>query len=437
MEWWLMFSILVGALLIMMATGLPVAFCFLIINLVGAVVLWGGEAGLQNLVTSMYRSVTNFSLLPLALFIFMGEVLAHSGMALRMIDCLDKWMGKVRARLSLLAIAGGVVIGALSGSTPGAAAILGEVLAPEMMKRGYKEQMVIGPIIGSAGLAVIIPPSGLCVFLATLSNISVGSLLIAGIIPGMIMAAAYATYIIGRCRIDPSLAPSYSAVKIPLGARILELIRNVLPLGIIIFVVTGFILLGFTTPTEAGAWGAAASFILAAIYGGVNREMIRKSFAGTLNISVMMFMIFLGASAYSQIMAYSGATGSMVRFATSVPVSPIFIIVITQLVVLFLGMFMGQTAIMMITLPIFMPIVKALGFSDIWFGMIMLINLEIANRTPPFGFLLFAMKGVLPGDTKMSAIYKAAIPYIICDLLVLTLIFIFPSLAVWLPKVIR
>jgi tripartite ATP-independent transporter DctM subunit len=437
MEWWLIFSILIGALLILMATGLPVAFCFLIINLVGAVVLWGGEAGLQNLVTSMYRSVTNFSLLPLVLFIFMGEVLAHSGMALRMIDCLDKWMGKVRARLSLLAVAGGVVIGALSGSTPGAAAILGEVLAPEMKKRGYKQPMVLGPIIGSAGLAVIIPPSGLCVFLATLANISVGSLLIAGIIPGLIMAVLYATYIIGRCRIDPSLAPSYTAPYVSLGAKFLDLIRNVLPLGIIIFAVTGFILIGFTTPSEAGAWGAASSFILAACYGGVNSEMIRKSFAGTLNISVMMFMIFLGASAYSQIMAFSGATGSLVRFATSIPVSPIFIIVITQLVVLFLGMFMGQTAIMMITLPVFMPIVKALGFSDIWFGMIMLINLEIANRTPPFGFLLFAIKGVMPIETKMSAIYKAAIPYIICDLMVMGLIFVFPSLAIWLPKVIR
>jgi tripartite ATP-independent transporter DctM subunit len=385
----------------------------------------------------MYRSVTNFSLLPLVLFIFMGEVLAHSGMALRMIDCLDKWMGKVRARLSLLAVTGGVVIGALSGSTPGAAAILGEVLAPEMQKRGYKQPMIIGPIIGSAGLAVIIPPSGLCVFLATLANISVGSLLIAGIIPGLIMAVFYATYIIGRCRIDPSLAPSYIAPHLSLGAKILDLIRNVLPLGVIIFAVTGFILIGFTTPSEAGAWGAASSFILAACYGGVNIEMIRKSFAGTLNISVMMFMIFLGASAYSQIMAFSGATGSMVRFATSIPVSPIFIIVITQLVVLFLGMFMGQTAIMMITLPIFMPIVKALGFSNIWFGMIMLINLEIANRTPPFGFLLFVMKGVMPIDTKMSAIYKAAIPYIICDLMVMVLIFVFPSLAIWLPKVIR
>jgi tripartite ATP-independent transporter DctM subunit len=367
----------------------------------------------------------------------MGEVLAHSGMALRMIDSLDKWMGRMRARLSLLAVAGGVVIGALSGSTPGAAAILGEVLAPEMKKRGYKQPMIIGPIIGSAGLAVIIPPSGMSVFLATLANISVGALLIAGIIPGLIMALFYATYIIARCRIDPSLAPTYGATEISFSEKITDLIKNILPLGIIIFAVTGFILVGFTTPSEAGAWGAASSFILAACYGGVNWEMVKKTSAGTLNISVMMFMIFLGASAYSQIMAFSGATGSLVKFATSMPVSPILIIVIMQIVVLFLGMFMGQTAIMMITLPIFMPIVKAFGFSDVWFGMIMLINLEIANRTPPFGFLLFAMKGVLSGDTKMSDIYRAAIPYIICDLIVMTFILIFPALAIWLPDVIR
>ena len=216
MEWWLLLIILLGALLALMATGLPVAFCFLLINLAGAVVLWGGAAGLHNLITSMFRSVTVFSLLPLPLFIFMGEVLAQSGIATRMIDTLDKWLGRMRARLSLLAVGGGVVIGALSGSTPGAAAILGEALAPDMAKRGYKKPMIIGPIIGSAGLAIIIPPSGLCVFLACMGNISVGRLLIAGILPGLVMAVLYATYIISRCRLQPSLAPLYAVPITPI-----------------------------------------------------------------------------------------------------------------------------------------------------------------------------------------------------------------------------
>lgn len=437
MEWWLVLILILGALLVLMATGLPVAFCFLLINLVGAIVLWGGVAGLHNLITSMFRSVTIFSLLPLPLFIFMGEVLAQSGMASRMIDTLDKWLGRIRARLSLLAVAGGVVIGALSGSTPGAAAILGESLAPDMLKRGYKKPMVIGPIIGSAGLAIIIPPSGLAVFLATIGNISVGRLLIAGIIPGLIMAVLYATYIISRCRLDPSLAPVYEVPPAPLSERLGALAKNVLPLGIIIFAVTGFILIGVTTPSEAAAWGAATSFILAACYRSVNWEMVKRTLAGTLNIAVMMFMIFLGAIAFSQILAYSGATKGLVELAVGLPVAPILIIIFMQIVVLFLGMFIEQTSIMMITLPIFMPIVKALGFNDIWFGMIMLINLGIANRTPPFGFLLFVLKGVSSPDTTMGDIYRAAIPYIMCDMLVMALIMVVPALALWLPGAIR
>ena len=437
MEWWLIFVIFIMLLLLMMATGMPVAFCFLVINIGGAVVLWGGEAGLRHLIASMYRSVTTFSLMPLVLFIFMGEVLAHSGMALRMIETLDKIMGRVRARLALLAVAGGVVIGALSGSTPGSAAILGEVLVPEMTKRGYKKPMIIGPIIGSAGLAVIIPPSGMAVFLATVANIPVGDLLIAGIIPGLIMAFLYATYIVLRCRIDPSLAPTYDAPKVPLLEKIMDLSINIIPLGIVIFAVTGFILVGLTTSSEAAAWGALTSFIVAACYGGVNREMVKKTLAGTLNLSVMMFMIFLGASAYSEIMAYSGATSELVKFALNFPLSPVFIIIMMQLVIVVLGCFMSQAPIMMITLPIFMPIVKTFGFSDVWFGLITLINLELANRTPPFGFLLFALKGVLPKDYEMSSIITAGIPYIMCDMIVMALIFIFPPLAVWLPKAIR
>jgi len=437
MEWWLLLIIILGALLALMATGLPVAFCFLLINLVGAVVLWGGAAGLYNLITSMFRSVTTFGLLPLPLFIFMGEVLAHSGMATRVIDAVDKWLGGIRARLALLAVAGGVIIGALSGSTPGAAAILGDALAPDMTKRGYKKPMVIGPIIGSAGLAIIIPPSGMAVFLATIGNISVGRLLIAGILPGLVMAVLYATYIIGRCRLEPSLAPAYVVPPAPLFEKLVALAKNVVPLGIIIFAVTGFIFVGFCTPSEAAAWGAATSFILAACYKGVSWEMVKRTLAGTLNISVMMFMIFLGAIAFSQILAYSGATKALVQLTVHLPVAPILIIIFTQIVVLFLGMFIDQTSIMMITLPIFMPIVEVLGFNDVWFGMITLINLGIANRTPPFGFLLFVMKGISSPDTTMGDIWRAAIPYIMCDMLVMALIMVFPALALWLPGVMR
>jgi tripartite ATP-independent transporter DctM subunit len=434
MEWWLILVIVFGAVLGLMALGIPVAFSFLLVNLGGAIFLWGGEVGLQNLITSVYRSVTTFSLLPLPLFVFMGEILAHSGVATRMIDTVDQFLGGVRARLSLLAVAGGVLIGALSGSTPGAAAILGEAIAPDMEKRGYKKPMVIGPIIGSAGLAIIIPPSGMAVFLACMGNISVGKLLIAGILPGLVMAVFYAAFIVIRCRMDPSLAPSYSAPAIPLGQKIISFIRDVLPLGFIVLCVTGFILLGIATPSEAAAAGSAAAIILAAAYGSLRWKMLKKVFSGTLNIAGMMFMIFLGAIAFSQILAYTGATKELVYVTSNLPVSPILVVILMQLIVLLLGMFLEQTSIMMITLPIFMPIVSALGFNEVWFGLITLINLGIGNRTPPVGFLLFVMKSISPPDTTMVDIYRAATPYILLDVIVMLLVMFIPQLALWIPQ---
>ena len=399
--------------------------------------LWGGMPGLHNMITNMYRSITTFSLLPLALFVLMGEVIAHSGMAYRMIDSLDLLFGKITARLSLLAVAGGVVLGALSGSTPGAAAILGESIAPEMKKRGYKNPLIIGPIIGSAGLAIIIPPSGMCVFLATMANISVSKLLIAGIIPGFLMAITYCIYIIIISIKHPEYAPIYEKKNVNKTFIFKNMIKNILPLSIIVFAVTGFILIGFTTPSEAAAWGVAASLAVAGCYKGINWPMLKKTMVGTLNISAMMFMIFLGAIGFSQLLAFSGATQALVNFATNLPVPPLFIIIIMQIVILFLGMFIEQASIMMITLPIYMPIVNAFGFNNIWFGMITLICLGIANRTPPFGFLLFVLKAVLPEETRMGEIYRSAMPYVFCDLAVVALLMIIPSLAYWLPEIIR
>ena len=437
MEWYWILGLIFVALMVLFVIGVPVAFAFLFINVIGVYLLWGGEAGLTQLVLSVYRSVSTFSLLPVPLFILMGEIMFRAGIAPRMMDTLDKWLGRIPGRLSLLAVGGGTLFSTLSGSAMAGCAMLGSVLVPEMEKRGYRKEMSIGPIIGSGGLAIMIPPSALGVLLASLSRISVGGMLMAIIIPGMIMAGLYAGYIVLRAVIQPHLAPAYEIEKVPLREKIILTCRYVLPLGTIVFLVIGLMFIGVATPTESAALGAMGCFVLVLIYRGMDWAVMRESIAATLRITVMMFMIMTGAMAFSQILAFSGASSGLVGLAAGVDMHPILILIFMQLILIFMGVFMEPLTIMMVTLPIYMPIIKSLGFDPLWFGTIMLINMEMATTTPPFGLVLFVMKGVAPPGTTMADIYKAGLPFLLCDAVAMGLIMAFPALSLYLPGLMQ
>jgi tripartite ATP-independent transporter DctM subunit len=418
-----------------MLTGLPIAFTFMTINLFGVFFLWGGASGLKQLILSIFESVTFFALLPVPLFLLMGEVLFHSGMGARMLDALDTSMGRLPGRLSLVAVAGGVIIAVLCGNTWASTAMLGTMLMPDMRKRGYRKPMALGPILGGGALAIIIPPSGMAVVLATLAGISVGGLLIAGLIPGLIMAVFFATYIIGRCMLQPEMAPSYSIRQLSFSERYMPLIKNVLPLGVIVFAVIGLMLMGFATPSESAAFGVLATLVCAGFYKKLNWGVIKKAFTNTMQTTTMILMIFCGSTAFSQILSFSGATKGLVNVAVKLPIPPLALLLCMMLVVMFLGMFMEQMSILMITLPIFMPVCKALGWDPLWFGLMLLINMSIANLSPPFGIELFVMKGVSPPDISMVDIYRASIPFIIMEALVILLIIVAPQIATWLPGI--
>lgn len=433
MEWWLLLVVIFGSLICLMLTGLPVAFSFLLINLVGVFCLWGGTSGLNQLILSIFESVTFFALLPVPLFILMGEVLFHSGMGTRMLDALDAFLGKLPGRLGLVAVAGGVLIAVLCGNTWASTAMLGSMLVPEMRERGYKKPIALGPVLGGGALAIIIPPSGMSVVLATLAGISVGGLLIAGLLPGLLMAGLFAAYIVGRCKLQPHIAPSHASKSRTLKERVLPLIKYVLPLGVIVFSVIGLMLLGLATPSESAGFGVLSTVVLALVYRSLTWESLKKSFAGTMATTTMIFMIFCGSTAFSQILSFSGATLGMVRFAVDLPVPPIMLLICMMIVVMFLGMFMDQLSILMITLPIFMPVCNAMKWDPLWFGLMLLINMSIANLSPPFGIELFVLKGVSPQDTTMGDIYRAAVPFILMEAIVILAVMVMPSIAVWLP----
>ena len=437
MEWWMILLVFIGALLLLLATGIPVAFAFFFINIMGAVIFLGGATGLRQMILSIFSGLTSFTLAPVPLFVFMGEILFHSGMAVRTLDVLDKWLGRLPGRLSLLTVAGGTIFSNLSGSTMANTAMLGSLLVPEMTRRGYSKPMTLGPILGTGGIAMIIPPSAIAIILGTLSRVSIGSLLLAGIIPGLLMALLYGLYIVLRCSTNPSLAPSYQVAAVAWPEKISAFLKYVLPLTSIVFLVVGLIFLGVATPTEAAAMGSVGSLVLAALYRSLDLKIARKAVTGALEVTVMTFMIIAGSITFSQILAFTGASRGLVEFVVGLQLSPLFLVIIMMVLLMILGAFMDQISMMMITIPIFMPVIKALGFNPIWFGILMLINLEIAFTSPPFGLLLFVMKGVAPEGTSMGDIYRAAIPFIICDLVALTLILIFPALAIWLPSLMK
>jgi tripartite ATP-independent transporter DctM subunit len=434
MEWWLTLLLFLGSLIFMFATGFPVAFSFLLLTLAGAIVFWGGVAGIHQYTLNMFSSVSKFSLLPIPMFVFLGEVMFQSGIGSRMLDVLDKWLGRLPGRLSLITVGGSTTFSVLSGSTLATTAMMGSLMLPDMLRRGYKKPMSIGPIVGGGGLAMIIPPSALAVFLASVGDISVGKLLIAGFIPGLIMATLYSSYVLIRCLVQPSLAPPYEVTRIPLSDRIYDTVKYVLPAGLIVLMILGFIFAGVATPTESAATGVLGALILAACYRRLHREMIKKSLLGAINITVMSFMIVAGAKTFSQILVFSGATKGLTELAMNLPVSPILTIIGMQIIVIFMGCFLDVFGIIMMTLPIYLPVVTALGFDPVWFGLLMLINIQMALSTPPFGILLFIMKGVAPPNVTMVDIYKACFPFLLCDTAAMSLCMAFPKIVLWLPN---
>lgn len=433
MEWFESLALLLGSILVLMAIGMPVALAFLAANIVGAWFFMGGAKGITLLLNNGFGGLTNYALVPIPLFLLMGEIFFHTGLGARMFNAIDRLLGKLPGRLSYVTVLGGTAFSTLSGSSMGSTALLGSLMVPEMTTRGYKKHMSIGPILGTGGLAIIIPPSALAVLLATLARIDVGALLIAGIIPGLILASFYIATIYIQTKIDPSAAPAYDVETLSWGQKMRLLFGDVMPmLSVMVLIVIGMVG-GLITPSEAAAFGALGVLILAVLFRCLTWEAMKKSVIGALRVTLMAYLIVFGSATFSQLLAFSGASSGLIRWATSFDLAPVAMLLVMFGVLLLLGMFMEQISMMLLTVPIFFPLAATLGFDPVWFGLIILLALEISFTTPPFGLLLFVMKGVAPKDTTMREIYLSAFPYMGCSMLLVALLILFPQLALWLP----
>jgi len=436
MEWWIILGVLIGGAVSLMLMGLPVGISFLFTNLIGTLIFMGGLSGMKLVILNLEESLTSFGLLTVPMFILMGEVMFHSKMALRAIDALDYWIGRIPGRLGLLAVASGTIFAATSGSTIANTSMLGSLLIPEMERRGYDKVMTIGPIMGSGALAMLIPPSILAVILATLVEISVGGMLIAGILPGLLLASFYAIYIVLRSWIQPKIAPPYDIPVIPLTKKLRATIIYVFPLGLIIFLVVGIIFMGMATPSEAAAMGAVGSILLSLCYREMNWEIFKKCLFGTIKMTTFMFIIIMASMVFSQILAFSGASSGLIQAVVNLKLPPLLVLISMQVTLLFLGFFMDNLSIAVIAVPIYMPVIRALGFDPLWVAAMTLINMDMGNLTPPFGLQLFVMKGIQP-LTPMAVIIRSTLPFVFCEAMTLVAIMLFPEIALYLPSLMR
>lgn len=442
MEWFEALFFLLGMILFFMALGVPVALAFLAANMIGAVVFMGGRGtldvqaarGIGQLANNAIPTITSFNLMPVPMFLLMGEIFFFTGLANRMFSAVDRLMGKLPARLSFVTVAGGTAFATLSGSSMGSTALLGSLMVPDMQRRGYKKHMAIGPILGTGGLAMLIPPSALAVLLGTLADLDIGALLIAGVLPGILLAVFYCILILGMALADPEAAPAYEVENTDWSEKARLLFLDVVPMVSIVIGVILVIMFGVATPSESAAFGCLGVIILAALYRCLTWDGIVKSVTGALKVTTMALLIIFGSATFSALLAFSGASSGLINWATGFDLSPTTMLILMFCILLVLGMFMDQLSMMLLTVPIFFPLAQSLGFDLIWFAVIILLALEISFTTPPFGLLLFVMKGVSPPHTTMRDIYVAALPFMGCAVLLAVLLVFFPWIALWLPS---
>jgi tripartite ATP-independent transporter DctM subunit len=406
----------------------PVAFVFFLINIVGSYLIFGGIPGLEQMVRNEQSSVAQFSLVPIPLFVLMGEVLFHTGLALKAVDAVDAVIKRVPGRLAVVTLVAGTIFSAISGSTIATTAMLGSLLLPQMLARGYDPKTAMGPTLAIGGVDILIPPSGLAVLLGSLAGISITGLLVGGIVPGLILSALFIAYVMLRCWINPKLAPVSDDEGIKLERPWLNFIVTVTPLVLIFAVVVVSMTEGWATPTESSALGALGTIILAACYRTLTPRNLWKAFLGTVSISGSLLFIIVGATTFAQLLSFSGATAGLVALIEGAQLTPNVVMIGMLAILILLGFFVDQTSIMMITLPFYMPLLRAMGVDLVWFGILYLLCMQIGLLTPPFGLLLFVLKGVAPPHITIGMVYRAAIPYVWLTIVMMVLIFMFPAI---------
>ncbi|MBN1856907.1 MAG: TRAP transporter large permease subunit [Dehalococcoidia bacterium] len=425
--------LLFGSLIIVLLAGLPLAWALGGVATVFIVFVWGPQ-GLGVLASRAYTTMGSFILVAIPMFVFMGAMLEKSGIADDLYTMMYYWMGQLKGGLAAGTVLICTLFAAMVGISGASTVAMGLLALPAMLSRGYKKEMALGCICAGGALGILIPPSVVMIILGVFGRLSVGQLFLGGVLPGLLLAFLFVAYILIRSHFQPELGPAIPKEEmLPWSERLKLLPKLAFPLGLI-FLVMGSIFFGVATPTEASAVGAGGSVVCAVLKKRLNRDNFKDALFVTMKLSSMILWIVIAASAFTSLYAVTGAQSLMTDILLAAPGGRWGAIILMQLVFFALGCFMDPTGILMITTPIFFPVVQALGFDPLWFGVLFVVNMEMAFLTPPFGLNLFFLKGVAPPDVTMSDIYRSILPFVGLQALGLVFVMVFPWLATWLPS---
>jgi tripartite ATP-independent transporter DctM subunit len=427
----LMFSLL----LVLMVFGLPIAFCLGSVGVLFAFIFWG-PASLALVSTNLFGFMSDFILLAIPLFVFMANMLQHSGIAEDLYEMMYKWFGPVRGGLAMGTVAICAVIAAMSGLSAAGTLSTGLVALPSMLKRRYDKSIAIGCIAAGGALGALIPPSVPMVVYGFMASVSVGRMFLGGVIPGLMLSAFFIVYIGIRCFFSPGLCPALGPDERATWNEKFRSMKLVILPVLLILAVLGSIFSGFATPTEAAGVGALGSLICSLINRRLTWENLKTSAYSTLRLTAMLMWIMGAAAVFNAVFTGLGASQLVSNSLSQFQINPWLIIIIMQVSLLLLGMIMDPNGIMMITVPIYVPIITMLGFDPVWFGILFVMNMEIAYLSPPFGWNIFYLRSIAPPEVTLMDIYKSIIFFVMLQLLGLIVVMIFPNVAMVLPNAV-
>lgn len=420
------------ALFVFLAFGLPLSFVLGGVSIIFIYFTWGPQA-FYMVAAQTWGAMNKFTLVAVPLFIFMAMILERSGVANDLYDMMYLWFGPVRGGLAIGTVVICAIFAAMCGISGAAVVSMGTIALPSMLKRNYDKLLAVGCINSGGGWGILIPPSVIMILYALISGESVGKLFAGGVFPGLLLLVMVSSYIAIRCYFQPHLGPALPAEERGDWKRKLAAFRAVLLPMIIVIMVLGSIIGGITTPTEAASMGVLGALISAVVYRQLTWKLVVEACIRTLRLSGMIMWILFGAYCFSAAYHGMGAPHFIEDLMQYIPGGPWGTIIFIQVVIFILAMVLDPAGIMMITVPIFLPFVKAHGFDPLWFGILFTINMEIGYMTPPFGFNLFYLKGIVPPSITMGDIYRSVVPFTIVESTGLALVMIFPQIAIWLP----
>ncbi|RRJ83822.1 TRAP transporter large permease [Aestuariirhabdus litorea] len=424
-----------ASMMVMLMTGQRVFAAIGFVAVISALLMWG-DGGSEMAFSAAMKLMKWYPLLTLPLFIYMGYMLSESGIAEDLYKMFHVWMGPLNGGLAIGTIGLMVVVSAMNGLSVAGMAIGASIAMPELLRRGYDKIMVTGVIQAGSSLGILVPPSVVMVLYSMIARQPVSKLWMAGVLPGLMMAALFVIYIVVRCRLQPEMGPALSQEerKVPWPQKLALLRAGILPL-LIFFSMTGLFLMGYASLVESAAYGATAATLAALFKRRLTRQVMDQTLKKTLVISCMFMWIILAALCFGAVFDGLGAVRAIEGFfVDQLGLGPWQILIMMQLSYIIMGMFLDDTAMLVIVAPLFIPLVGALGFDLVWYGILYTITCQIAYMTPPFGYNLFLMRAMAPPEVSLGDIYRSVIPFVLIMTCALVLIMAFPQIALWLPE---